>query len=72
MLAPSFAGREFEFALLQDFLSEVDPCGERGEFHNWVYDGVMFSAPLRLEPGEVVHRETFVYADRVESVAVHR
>jgi uncharacterized protein (TIGR00290 family) len=62
-LPDSFAGREFDAALLQDFLPEVDPCGEHGEFHTCVYDGPMFSAPLRLEAGEIVNRDGFVYAD---------
>jgi len=62
-LPGSFAGREFDAALLQDFPPETDPCGERGEFHTCVYDGPMFSAPLRLESGEVVDRDGFMFAD---------
>jgi uncharacterized protein (TIGR00290 family) len=62
-LAGSFAGREFDETLLQDFPADADPCGERGEFHTCVYDGPMFSAPLRLQPGEVVDREGFMFAD---------
>jgi uncharacterized protein (TIGR00290 family) len=62
-LPGSFAGREFDAALLQDFPPEIDPCGERGEFHTCVYDGPMFTAPLRLQAGEVVDRDGFVFAD---------
>jgi uncharacterized protein (TIGR00290 family) len=62
-LPGSFAGREFDAALLHDFPPETDPCGERGEFHTCVYDGPMFSAPLRLESGEVVDRDGFMFAD---------
>jgi uncharacterized protein (TIGR00290 family) len=62
-LAGSFAGREFDADLLQDFPPETDPCGERGEFHTCVYDGPMFSAPLKLLPGEVVDRDGFMFAD---------
>lgn len=62
-LPESFAGREFDVALLRDLPPEVDPCGERGEFHTCVYDGPMFTAPLRLEAGETVNRDGFVYAD---------
>jgi uncharacterized protein (TIGR00290 family) len=58
-----FAGREFDASLLQDFPPETDPCGERGEFHTCVYDGPMFSAPLQLEPGEVLDRDGFMFAD---------
>jgi uncharacterized protein (TIGR00290 family) len=59
----SFAGREFDAELLDELPLEVDPCGERGEFHTCVYAGPMFAAPLRLEPGEVVVRDGFGYAD---------
>ena len=62
-LPASFAGRDFDPALLQEFPPSVDPCGERGEFHTCVYDGPMFAAPLPLEAGEIVHRDGFVFAD---------
>jgi uncharacterized protein (TIGR00290 family) len=59
----SFAGWEFDEALLRDLPPGVDPCGERGEFHTCVYAGPMFSAPLDLETGEIVNRDGFVFAD---------
>jgi len=62
-LAPAFAGREFDTSLLADLPPEVDPCGERGEFHTCVVAGPMFDAPIRVIPGEVVHRDGFVFAD---------
>ncbi len=62
-LPESFAGREFDSALLAEFPPGIDPCGERGEFHTCVYAGPMFTAPLQLEAGEVVNRDGFVYAD---------
>ena len=62
-LPESFAGREFDAALLQDLPQETDPCGERGEFHTCVYAGPMFTVPLHLEPGEIVNRDGFVFAD---------
>jgi uncharacterized protein (TIGR00290 family) len=65
-LPGSFAGREFDEALLGDLPAETDPCGERGEFHTCVYAGPMFSGPLRLEAGEIVDRDGFVFADFVE------
>jgi uncharacterized protein (TIGR00290 family) len=62
-LPDSFAGREFDAALLRDLPPEVDPCGERGEFHTCVYDGPMFTTPVQLEAGDIVQRDGFVYAD---------
>lgn len=58
-----FAGREFDAALLDQLPPEVDPCGERGEFHTCVYAGPMFSAPIPVETGEIVNRDGFAYAD---------
>jgi diphthamide synthase (EF-2-diphthine--ammonia ligase) len=62
-LPESFAGREFDLALLSDLPPEIDPCGERGEFHTCVYAGPMFAAPIPLAAGEVVNRDGFVFAD---------
>ena len=63
VLDASFAGREFDRALLADLPDGVDPCGERGEFHSCVYAGPMFASPLPLLTGEVVTRDGFVFAD---------
>ena len=62
-LPDSFAGREFDEALLGDLPAATDPCGERGEFHTCVYAGPMFSAPLQIAPGEIVNRDGFMFAD---------
>ena len=62
-LDASFAGREFDTSLLHDLPAGVDPCGENGEFHTFVYAGPMFSAPLAVDLGEVVVRDPFVFID---------
>jgi uncharacterized protein (TIGR00290 family) len=62
-LAASFAGREFDAALLDELPPQIDPCGERGEFHTCVYGGPMFTATLPIETGEIVNRDGFVFAD---------
>jgi uncharacterized protein (TIGR00290 family) len=62
-LDESFAGREFDESLLSELPPNIDPCGERGEFHTCVYAGPMFTSPLRLDPGEIVNRDSFVFAD---------
>ncbi|MGH9431719.1 MAG: ATP-binding protein [Terriglobia bacterium] len=59
----SFAGRQFDGALLADFPSAVDPCGENGEFHTFCCDGPMFRRPIAVARGEVVERDGFVFAD---------
>jgi uncharacterized protein (TIGR00290 family) len=62
-LPSSFAGRSFDSGLLADLPPDVDPCGERGEFHTCVTDGPMFDRPVPVVPGEVVERDGFVFAD---------
>jgi diphthamide synthase (EF-2-diphthine--ammonia ligase) len=61
----SFAGREFDAGFLADLPEPVDPCGENGEFHTFVYDAPVFSNPIRVETGEIVERDGFVFADVV-------
>jgi diphthamide synthase (EF-2-diphthine--ammonia ligase) len=62
-LDPSFAGREFDSTLLDDLPAGIDPCGENGEFHTFVYAGPMFAHPLSIELGETVVRDPFVFVD---------
>lgn len=59
----SFAGREYDLSLLEDLPEGVDPCGERGEFHSFVYAGPMFQHQLCVAPGRIVERDNFVFAD---------
>ena len=63
VLDPRFVGREFDAALLDELPTSIDPCGERGEFHTFAYDGPMFATPIPIESGDVVEREGFVFAD---------
>jgi len=60
-----FAGREFDEELLSDLPAEVDACGERGEFHSFVYAGPMLNTAVPVNVGETVVREQFVFADLV-------
>jgi uncharacterized protein (TIGR00290 family) len=69
-LDPRFAGREFDAALLAELPASVDPCGERGEFHTFAYDGPMFRRPVPIRAGEVVTRDGFVFADLLPSSEV--
>ncbi|MGA2187422.1 MAG: ATP-binding protein [Steroidobacteraceae bacterium] len=65
-LDASFAGREIDDALLRDLPDKVDPCGERGEYHSFVYAGPIFSVPIACATGERVMRtERFNYCDIV-------
>lgn len=64
-LDPAFAGREFDRVLLEELPAGVDPCGENGEFHSFVYDGPMFRSPISIENGELRDVNGFVYADLI-------
>jgi uncharacterized protein (TIGR00290 family) len=60
-----FVGRSFDETLLGELPAGVDPCGERGEFHTFVWDSPDFSSPIEIELGEVVTRDGFVFRDVV-------
>jgi len=62
-LDPSFCGRAYDASFLADLPATCDPCGERGEFHTFVYDGPIFGRPVAVERGQVVEREGFWFAD---------
>lgn len=62
-LPASFAGKDIDSPLLEQLPLDVDPCGEKGEFHTFVHAGPMFREPIEIESGEVVTRDSFVYAD---------
>jgi uncharacterized protein (TIGR00290 family) len=69
-LDAKFAGREFDLKLLSDLPPGVDPCGENGEFHSFVYGGPMFSQQLPVARGETVERDGFCYCDVLAAVAL--
>jgi uncharacterized protein (TIGR00290 family) len=56
-LDQSFCGRELDRAFVRDLPSGVDPCGENGEFHTFVYDGPGFTRPVAFTLGQVVARQ---------------
>lgn len=62
-LDATYAGRSFDKALLADLPAECDPCGERGEFHTFAWDGPAFRLPVPIRVGETVERDGFVFTD---------
>ena len=66
-IGPAFAGREYDKALLRDLPAGVDPCGENGEFHTFVFDGPIFRALISVQVGETVMRDGRYYADLASS-----
>ncbi|MGA7320068.1 MAG: ATP-binding protein [Candidatus Sulfotelmatobacter sp.] len=62
-LPASFAGRDLDQALVDEFPVGIDACGENGEFHTFVYDGAMFTHAIPVQNGDVVTRAGFVFTD---------
>lgn len=66
----SFAGRRFDASLLADLPNGVDPCGENGEFHTFANAGPMFREKIPVTVGEIVERDSFVFADLLSAASV--
>lgn len=65
-LDAGFAGREYDAQLLRDLPPEVDPCGENGEFHTFLYDAPLFKQPIPWGLGQrVLKNERFMFVDLV-------
>lgn len=62
-LDPKYAGCEFDEAFLENLPRGVDPCGENGEFHTFVFDGPIFRERIRITVGDRVVRDGFQYVD---------
>jgi uncharacterized protein (TIGR00290 family) len=60
------AGQKYDRDFVNALPQGVDPCGENGEFHTFVYGGPIFKNPLHVEIGKIVERDGFVFADVVE------
>lgn len=56
VLDRSFCGRNFDQSFLKDLPAGVDPCGENGEFHTFVYDGPLFEYPVSFDLNGVVEK----------------
>lgn len=65
-LGADFVGRDFDLNLLESLPGTVDPCGENGEFHTFVWDAPGFAEPIAVATGQVVKRDGFVFCDVVE------
>ena len=64
-LDPSFLGRVIDEEFLSELPPRVDPCGENGEFHTFVFDGPIFSNPIKFDFGDKVCRDSFWFCDLV-------
>lgn len=57
LLDKSFCGRIIDHDFINSLPVGVDPCGENGEFHSFVFDGPIFSKPIGVEVGETIKKK---------------
>lgn len=62
VLDASFAGRPFDDRVLDELPPSVDPCGEHGEFHTYVYDGPLFRGPCPSRLGALFSGTSGIFA----------
>ena len=66
-LSKDLCGVPYDSGFLDRIPREVDPCGENGEFHTFVFDGPLFDRPVRFDVAKVVLRNGFYFADLIPS-----
>lgn len=66
LLGESFLGRILDESFLSDLPAGVDPAGENGEFHTFVFDGPIFKQPIKYSIGEKVLKSYGISADETE------
>lgn len=62
-LPESFCGRDLKSSFFRELPKDVDPCGENGEFHTFVYDGPVFSESIKVGIGDSRRDSPFVFRD---------
>jgi diphthamide synthase len=62
-LSEQFVGRKYDEMLLAELSTEIDPCGERGEFHTFCSQCPEFSTEIPVSVGDVIERDGFWFAD---------
>ena len=61
----SWVGREIDTDFIKDLPSNVDPCGENGEYHTFCYAGPIFKKEIRISKGEKVYKPLEIKKDDV-------
>jgi uncharacterized protein (TIGR00290 family) len=63
VLGERFLGRVLDKQFLAELPPNVDPAGENGEFHSFVFDGPIFKERIAYTLGERVLRDSFYFCD---------
>ena len=66
-LNAAFVGRELDLKLLADLPSGIDPAGENGEYHSFVYDGPIFRWPIKIQTGVTLTIDNRHYIDLLQT-----
>ena len=69
VLPREFAGRELDASFFHDLPEGVDPCGENGEFHTFVFAGPVFRTPIAVTPGETRDHPPFLFRDLLPAIS---
>jgi diphthamide synthase (EF-2-diphthine--ammonia ligase) len=64
-LAPEFSGKKYDLELLSSLPEGIDPCGENGEFHTFVYSCPLFREEIKVSIGEKISIGGFTYTDLI-------
>ncbi|MBN8555636.1 MAG: ATP-binding protein [Deltaproteobacteria bacterium] len=62
-LPSTFVGRLFDWDFVEDLPQGVDPTGENGEFHTFVYDGPFFQTAVPFELGAKHQEGDFAFQE---------
>jgi len=65
VLDKRFVGRLLDREFLAELPANVDPNGENGEFHSFVFDGPIFREKIAFKTGEIVKRDSFYFCDLI-------
>jgi uncharacterized protein (TIGR00290 family) len=65
LLGPEWLGRQIDNEFLRELQAKgnIDPCGEKGEFHTFVFDGPIFKKPVNFIAGEKAFRDKHWFLD---------
>lgn len=55
-LGEQFAGKILSDEVVKALPSNIDPCGENGEFHTFVFDGPIFKYPILVKNNGVLEK----------------
>lgn len=70
VLDKSFAGRIIDYDFISELPDNIDPCGENGEFHTFVFDGPLFKEKINISVGGIILRDGFYYCDLIEELQI--